>query len=166
MKPAGAATRTKKVPNKELVPLDSVRAQLALVWLTGTGIIFLLLVVQSLMGRYEDKTQEAWGWLLPTIMPSLGLIVTVLGYSALDPMFSQAVVRRTFVRVAVALSLTYLLLILLTIMIQPAVAPDATKALELMRTSNLWLGPFQGLVASALGVLFVTKKEPAPPASQ
>lgn len=29
---------------------------------------------------------------------------------------------------------------------------------ELMHTSNLWLGPLQGLVASALGVLLVTKQ--------
>ena len=156
---SAATGQSKKLRRSELIPLDAVRARLAVVWLTGTGAIFVLLVLQSLLGRYDDKTQEAWGWLLPTVMPSLGLIVTVLGYSALDPLLTQTVVRRTFVRVAIALSITYLLLILLTILIQPLVAPDATKALELMRTSNLWLGPFQGLVASSLGVLFVTKKE-------
>jgi hypothetical protein len=142
--------------------LDAVRARLSAVWLVGTGIVFVLLVVQSLLGRYEDKTQEAWGWLLPTIMPTLGLIVTVLGYTALDPIFSQAVVRRSFFRVAIWLSVMYLLLILLTIGVQPFVARDANAAVELMRTSQLWLGPFQGLVASALGVLFVSKKD-APP---
>ena len=133
-----------------------------MIWLTGTGIIFILVVVQSLLGRYEEKTQEAWGWLLPTMMPTLGLIITVLGYTALDPTLSQGVVRRTFFRVAMWLSILYLVLILLTIAIQPFVARDADAALGLMRTSQLWLGPFQGLVASALGVLFVSKKD-APP---
>jgi hypothetical protein len=141
------------------LPLDTVRARLSAVWLGGAGLIFVLVVIQSLLGRYEDKAQEAWGWLLPTIMPTLGLIVTVLGYTALDPVFSQSVVRRSFFRVAIWLSALYLLLILLTIAVQPFVAQDANAALELMRTSQLWLGPFQGLVASALGVLFVSKKD-------
>jgi hypothetical protein len=142
--------------------LDTVRARLSAVWLGGAGIIFVLLVVQSLLGRYENKTQDAWGWLLPTIMPTLGLIVTVLGYTALDPVFSQSIVRRNFFRVAIWLSVLYLLLILLTIAVQPFVARDANAAVELMHTSQLWLGPFQGLVASSLGVLFVSKKDARP----
>jgi hypothetical protein len=141
------------------IPLDTVRTRLSMVWLGGAGIIFVVLVIQSLLGRYEDRTQDAWGWLLPAIMPSLALIVTVLGYTALDPIFSRSIVRRTFFRVALWLSVIYLLLILLTIAVQPIVAQDAKAAVKLMHTSQMWLGPFQGLVASALGVLFVSKKD-------
>lgn len=149
----------RRLPKTDLLPLDVVRAKLTAIWLIGAGVIFVLLVMQSLLGRYEDRTQEAWGWLLPTIMPTLGMIVTVVGYTALDPVLSQALVRKTFFRVATWLSMLYLAMILLTIAVQPFAAPDAKQALDLMRTSNLWLGPFQGLVASALGVLFVSKKE-------
>ena len=148
----------------DLVSLDTVRTRLAMIWLIGGGVIFLLLVVQSLMGRYEDNTKEAWEWLLPSVMPSLGLILTVLGYSAMDPNFGTSVVRRLFATIATALSVLYLSLILLTVLIQPIAAPDSTKALELMRTSNLWLGPLQGLVASAMSVLFVAKKDGSAPA--
>jgi hypothetical protein len=150
------------IPSSELISLDSVRSRLAAVWLIGGCFIILLVVVQALLGRYEDKPQEAFGWLLPTIMPTLGMIVAVLGYTALDPLLSQSVVRRTFFRVAFWLSTVYLVLVLLTVAIQPLAAADAKKALDLMRMSNLWLGPFQGLVASALGVLFVSKKERPP----
>jgi uncharacterized membrane protein len=142
-----------------ILPLDVVRARLATVWLAGGGLIFVLLVVQSLMGRYADKTQEAWGWLLPTIMPTLAMIVTVLGYTALDPVSSTFVVRKVFFQVAFWLSTLYLILVLLTILIQPIAANDPAKAVEVMRLSNLWLGPFQGIVASALGVLFVSKQK-------
>ena len=154
-----SAVRAKRIPTRNLVQLDAVRHKLALVWLAGAGICITLVVVQSLMGRYQEMTQDAWGWLLPTIMPSLGMIVSVLGYSALDPMFSRAVVRKTFFQVAIWLSLAYLFLILLTILIQPFAAGDAKAAIQLMHTSNLWLGPIQGLVVSALGVLFVSKKD-------
>jgi len=36
---------------------------------------------------------------------------------------------------------------------------SVAKPGELMHTSNLWLGPFQGLAASALGVLLVTRQK-------
>ena len=149
-------------PPDKLIPLDRVRARLAITWLGGASLIFLILVLQSLLGRYADKTQEAWGWLLPTIMPTLGMIITVLGYTALDPVFSTSVVRNVFFQISFWLSGLYLILVLLTIVIQPIAAPDPDKAIEVMRLSNLWLGPFQGLVASALGVLFVSKQKTQP----
>ena len=54
-------------------------------------------------------------------------------------------------RLALSLSCAYLLLILLSILVQPF-APF--PPLELMQQSNLWLGPLQGLVAGALGAFF------------
>jgi len=119
----------------------------------------MILVVQSLLHVYGDLTQEAWGWFLPTLMPSLGLIVTVLTYTALNPLMTGSVVRKTFVSIAMGLSILYLATVILTILIQPFASKTPAEAVELMRTSNLWLGPLQGLVASALGVLFVSKEK-------
>lgn len=149
------AARSKKIRANDLLPLDIVRTRLATAWFSGVSVILVIVVLQSLLGRYGERTQEAWGWLLPTIMPTLGMIITVLGYTALDPHATEFVVRKTFLRIALFLSVLYLVLILLTICIQPLTSTDPV---ELMRMSNLWLGPFQGLVASALGVLFVSKQ--------
>lgn len=146
----------KPLPKRSLVPLDEVRVRLALLWLLSAGAIFATLVFQSLRLVYGERTQEVWGWILPTIMPTLALIVTVLGYSALDPAMNRAVVRRSFFTLSFGLSLAYLAATFITILVQPFSAGDPV---ELMRMSNLWLGPFQGLVASALGVLFVSKRE-------
>ncbi len=147
------------ISEDHLVSLDVVRERLAWVWLVGAGSILTLLVVQSLLHVYGDLTQEAWGWFLPTMMPTLGMIITVLTYTALDPISSGSVVRRAFIQIAVSLSVIYLVLVLLTIVIQPFAALNAADRVGLMRTSNLWLGPVQGLVASALGVLFVSKQK-------
>jgi hypothetical protein len=144
------------LPSKELIPIDRVRSRLALLWLSGAGLIILTLVVQSLRLVYGPAVQEVWGWILPTLMPTLGMIVTVLGYTALDPAISGTAVRKSFFTLAFWLSASYLFLILLTIFIQP-LSPGSP--VDLMRMSNLWLGPFQGLVASALGVLFVSKRQ-------
>jgi hypothetical protein len=143
------------IPSGDLIQLDAVRARLAKMWIGGASVIFITVVLQSLLGRFGDQTQEAWGWLLPTIMPTLGMIITVLGYTALDPLLSQSVVRKSFFQIAFWLSGFYMSLILLTILIQPLAG---ASAIQLMHLSNLWLGPFQGLVASALGILFVSKQ--------
>lgn len=143
----------------QLISLDEVRMKLAKVWLIGSGLIFFIIVIQSLRHVYGDLTQEAWGWFLPTLLPSLGLIITVLTYTALDPQMTGSVVRKDFVHLATWLSVAYLFTVLLTILMQPFAGRQPTDAIALMRTSNLWLGPFQGLVASALGVLFVSKEK-------
>lgn len=141
------------------ISLDLVRNRLAAVWGIGAGLVVIVVVLQSLLGRFGDRTQDAWGWLLPTIMPTLGMIFTVLGYTALDPVFSNSVVRKSFFHIAMGLSIGYLGLVTLTVLIGPFAAVNGSQMVDLMNTSNLWLGPFQGLVASALGVLFVTKKK-------
>jgi hypothetical protein len=156
--PARAHPR-RPLPAAQMTPLDKVRVQLARVWFAGGGGIFLILVVQSLLNVYGDLTQEAWGWFLPTLMPSLGMIITVLTYTALDPLLTGSVVRKSFVSVALWLSILYLLTVSLTILIQPFASKTPAEAVGLMRKSNLWLGPLQGLVASALGVLFVSKEK-------
>jgi hypothetical protein len=53
------------------------------------------------------------------------------------------------------LSLFYLLLVALSILLQPLLAE--TSPLTLMQRSNLWLGPLQGLCVAALGFFFHSK---------
>jgi hypothetical protein len=145
-----------RMAEAELTSLDSARAGLATLWFGGAGLVFVLVIIQSLMGRYGNQTQGAWEWLLPTVMPTLGMIVAGLGYTATDPMRSASVVRKTFYRLSYWLSAFYLGLILLTLLLQPF---TGVPPIDLMHTSNLWLGPIQGLVASALGALFVSKQQ-------
>ncbi len=139
-----------------ITPLDTVRTRLAGIWLGGCACILTIVVLQSLLGKFGDHVQDAWGWLLPTIMPTLGMIVAGLTVTALDPVRSESVVRTSYYRLALWLSVFYLLLVSLTILIQPFTGADPVT---LMHSSNLWLGPSQGLVGSALGVLFASKQK-------
>ena len=72
-------TFPQKVSECELMPFDSAQTRLSYLWLSGSANIVLLVAMQSLMGHFEDKSQAAWEWLLPSIMPTLGLIVAILG---------------------------------------------------------------------------------------
>lgn len=123
-------------------------------WFIGSGLIVMLIIGQSVMGKYQNKVQEVWGWVLPTILPSLSLILSVLGASALANELETVRVKRSFFRIAYSLSVVYLFLVVMTIVIEPL---TTFESLELLRLSNLWLAPLQGLVTLALGVLFFTK---------
>lgn len=128
--------------------MDVARKRLALVWFISGGFLITLVVVQSLGDKYGTKVGEAWEWLLPTIMPTMSLILGVL--VAHRP--SERQVDRFLYRIALGLSVFYLALVTTTFMAAPFVANTST--LELMSLSNRWLGPLQGLVAAGLSYFF------------
>jgi hypothetical protein len=140
------------------ISLAVAQPRLAVVWFSGGGFILLLVIIQSLMGKYEGKTDEAWSWLLPTLMPTLSLIIGVLAAGAKRENPPEETVTRFIFNLSFWLSFTYLLLVALTILVSPFTAENVKESLELMHRSNLWLGPLQGLVGAALGVFFVSKK--------
>lgn len=134
--------------------IEQCRKRLAIVWFVISGILFLVLVLQTIFGRYADKVNEAWSWFLPTIMPSLSLIAATW-VSDLRHENVQVEHANTFLyRLALMLSVFYLLVIVLVVFLSPL---SQTPPLEMMRQSNLFLGPIQGLVAAVIGVFFVSK---------
>lgn len=147
-----------------MVPLENVRWKLALVWFSTCSFVFILLIVQSLGGAYGDELQRLWGWALPNFLPTLALMLSVFAADALRPTDdAQLVVRQNFYRLSMGLSLFYLVILLITLLMQPIanfVAEGDTPArIEMLETSNLWLGPIQGLVVVALGVLFFLRED-------
>lgn len=133
------------------------RKRLATLWFLGGGMLFAVLVLQSVTGKYDPRVDEAWGWLLPTLMPSLSLIIGVLVAHAVAPRDRERLVDPYIFWLAFGLSAAYLAAVAFTVLVQPFVSMDP---LELLKRSSLWLGPLQGLVAATLGVFF-TKGEPA-----
>jgi len=127
----------------------------ASIWLGGAGLVFTILVVQSLVGRYGAQSQEAWAWYLPTVMPTLSLIIGVLVSdfrTAKADALPLPVSARGLLWLGIGLSVFYLLLVAVTILAQPFV--QDVSPIELMHRSNLWLGPLQGLTAGVLAAFF------------
>lgn len=154
---------------RQLISLEKVRWRLALVWFPVCGLVFLLLIGQSIGGVYGDQLQRAWGWALPNFLPTLALMVSVFAADALRSNVDPTIlVRRNFYLLSMALSAFYLLTLLVSILAQPAlqwlsktVDSGITVRMELLETSNIWLGPLQGLVIASIGVLFFLKEDPA-----
>ena len=126
---------------------------LAVIWLVGAGLILMLMVGQSLFDVYGARTEEAWSWYLPTVMPSLSLILGVLVADFRAEKAGPGSRRKSgpLLGLAVGVSIFYLAMVSLTLLVQPFLT---TPPLELMQRSNLWLGPLQGLAAATLGAFF------------
>jgi hypothetical protein len=146
----------------QTLPIDTVQDRLAGVWFIGAGISCAILVIQSLLGKYHESVHDIWGWFVTTVAPTLGLILGVIGARALIPAAGQTgseqPVNHSFLSVAFWLSLSYLALLLITILFEPF-SPEPFKGLKLYNLANYWLGPIQGLVVAAVTVLFNSKHQ-------
>jgi len=140
----------------DTLPLKVAKRRIALVWLFGAGGPFALLAAQSLIGHYGDSATAVWSWFLGAVSPTLGLIIAVLAADAVQRDPGTREVDRFFYRLALGLSLAYLLALLAVILSEPLVQPDGGLP-ELVRNSGAWVGALQGLVTAALGVFYVRK---------
>jgi hypothetical protein len=132
--------------------MTAARRRLSVVWFSGAGLLFLVMILQTIFGHYGTDAEEAWGWLLPGILPTLSLIIGVLVMDALGKSVKAATVDGFMFWTAFGLSVFYLMMVALPILLQPF---RAIEPLSMLRQSNLWLGPMQGLVSAALAAFFV-----------
>ena len=143
--------------NRKWMPLDEARSILFTIWMVGGGLLLVILMLQSVFGRYGAQLQAVWSWFIPTVVPSISLMLGVLGATALAAKSSRPKsVRTSFFRVSCCLSVFYLFILLTTVAVEPF---TRIPAVNLYTMSNYWLGPTQGLVVAALGVLFVSKED-------
>ena len=134
--------------------LGVCKRRLATLWFGLSAPSFLIFLLQTCFGRYADYSEEAWSWLLPTFMPTLSLIIAVLVADANTPGRNRARIDRFLFQLAYWVSAAYLLVILLTILMQPF-AEDPNNPMNYLRLSQLWLAPLHGLAAAALGAFFI-----------
>jgi len=130
------------------------KKKLALLWFAGSGILIIVVVLQTMFGRFGDKSEEAWSWLLPTIIPALSLILGIFVIDALGKGMERKTADSFHFRLTYTISVVYFVLIASTIFIRPF---TSFSPIELMKLSNFWLGPMQGLVTASLGIFFVKK---------
>ena len=141
----------------DFMPLDNARWRLTYLWFPAAGVPFLIMIIQSALGKFGTDIQAAWSWFLPNVMPTLTLILGVLASVAFEASGSREV-RRPFFLLSYALSAVYLGVLTLTMFLQVF---SSMKAVEFMSVSSFWLTPLQSLAAGAIGVLFTTQKTSA-----
>jgi hypothetical protein len=143
------------------VGLAEIRGRLAKIWFYGMSVPYVLLVIQSGLDHFGGELQQAWAWLIPNTVPTLALMIGVIGAGAFAP-DDERTVQKGFAELTTALCLGYLGLILLTIGLE---AFGNKKGATFLSLSNYWLAPAQGVVVAALGFLFssASQKTEKPP---
>ena len=139
----------------ERINLDEARRKLAKIWFWGAGICAALVILQLILGRFEGFTSEFVAWFTPTIVPTLGLIIGIIGTTALEDDTGRTV-NGFFFRTAVGFSVVYFIVLLLTMLLEPIAGSHDMKYFNL---ANYWLSPIQGLVVAAVGALFNSRKK-------
>lgn len=146
-----------------LIKLDRARWKLARIWFGFCGVVFLILIGQSIGDVYGEDVLRAWGWALPNFLPTLSLMVSVFAADALRPRSDdEAQVRKNFLQLSYYSSIFYLAVFLFTILSPPLALSVRgnvdERAIDILELSNLWLAPLQGLVIALVGVLFFLKE--------
>ncbi|HEY9099505.1 MAG TPA: hypothetical protein VIN38_11605 [Thiobacillus sp.] len=131
--------------------LYAARKRLALVWFSGGGLCFMVLIFISFFARKIDLV-GLWDWFLPAIVPNLSLIIGVLVFSHRQRVSGEMLVDTFLYRLAFWLSLLYVLLLLLPLVFFPLTGKSLP---ELLNISRLWLAAIQGLATGVLGAFFV-----------
>jgi hypothetical protein len=137
----------------ETLRLSHARDRLTRIWLIGTALPTILLVGASIFGKYGDQIREVWSWFIPLVVPTIGLMIGILGGAAFGGRENRFV-RRSFYEIALWLSIGYLLILTMTIVLEPF---SPSPGMGLFGISTYWLAPFQGLVVAALGYLFTSE---------
>lgn len=135
------------------IEFRSAQKRIATTWFIGGGILFLIFVLQSVLGKYGDDTEKAWNWLLPAIMPTISLITAVLVTELSSPNTGKMSDKFLY-RLAIISSSIYIGILYLVVFLSPFIEGDKTP-LEILETSQLWVAPLQGVVAAILGAYFV-----------
>jgi len=137
------------------IEFNIAKKHLATLWFVLVGLIFILMFTQTLMGKYENKVSEAWGWLFPSVLPTLSLIITVFVFDIGHQQNKVLRVDKFYYRMVFGLSLFYLFTLFAILLLQPVIG---VPIITLMKDSSMYLGPFQGLISASMGLFFIKKE--------
>ena len=140
---------------KDHIPMNRAKKGLATLWFGASGVLLTTMILQTVLEHYAPNDTEAFGWFFPTLMPTLSLIVGVLVADALGKSMTIARVDGYMYRLAIGVSCMYFFAVGVSIFISPFL--PAVPPIELLRKSNLWLGPMQGLVSAILALFFLKR---------
>ena len=131
------------------IPMDSARRRLARLWfLAAAGLLVLMLAAS--INRDEGTIKALWSWFLPAIIPTLSLIIGVLIAEHLGKSSARREADKFLLGLATWLSVAYQSLLAISLVF------DQIDWIALA-SSQLYLAPLQGLVATALSAFFTQK---------
>jgi uncharacterized membrane protein SirB2 len=112
--------------------------------------LLLIFIIQTVNGKFEDKSSDAWYWIAPNIFPFLGLVSG--GYLLNKTEITNTTVDISYYRLSLYSAIFYYVILLITILSYPW---SDNSILEHYRKANIYLAPIQSVVSGLLGLFFV-----------
>lgn len=134
---------------------ESAKKKLATLWFVSSGIIFLIMLTQTISGKFDNHLGDAWGWFIQSLMPTLSLVCTIFAFDTEDVPTSVRIVDPFHFRAAFSVSLFYLIVLLVVIL---AIGITKTPWVLWLKQSSHYLAVFQGILSVAVGMFFIKKK--------
>lgn len=134
---------------------EKAKRNLAMPWFIAGALLFLIMFLQTIGGKFEDKNIEAWGWFTQNLIPTLSLIITVFVADSNTEIVDREI-EKFYFNLALGLSIFYLFVLLSVLLAQPFAGKGIIPWLQ---SSSIYLGPFQGLVTAAVGMFFLKKSK-------
>lgn len=129
--------------------LLSVRKKLTLIWLIGSGILFILMVSKSI--NNTGYVSAIWAWYGSSILPGLGLILGLWTAVTRKGFTSENSVLSTSGTIAILLTIFYFLVLLLSLLGSSMASMSYPEYLQL--TQN-WLAVLQAPTIAFIAKIF------------
>jgi len=142
------------------------RKKLITLWMIISLFIFIVFFVQSINGKYTSHVKDIWQWVFQFLTPALTLMIGILVAQLLGGT-PDSEVDVFFYRLAMGVSIFFLLLLLLSPFIVPFLHIQQNKDLAVdqqknifvaFQTYDIFLLPLQGLTMLTLGLFFSKNK--------
>jgi hypothetical protein len=131
--------------------------KLALLWLGIAAVLFLIMILQTFQDRYLVP-EQAWSWFVPTLIPTISVIVGGIVHSASTAGKDFEVEARIY-DLAFLLSVAYLVLVAASVLLAgPYQVKHGGNVQAWLQMSKLWLTPLEAPVGIALGVFFTSSR--------
>ena len=150
------------------ITMKKAQNYLFILWSASGIVIFLLIIIGIIFGKYDENENVVVGWFLTTIMPILSLIIAVIytkgqkekelnqaSESTLPPkLVDNSLFLGTFI-----LSCVYLLIALGILLLSPLLFHLQLKTpIEIIKSSHVYLGVLQTVTTATLGYFFVKEE--------
>ncbi|HEX9106602.1 MAG TPA: hypothetical protein VF832_05230 [Longimicrobiales bacterium] len=142
---------------RDRLPVRACQHKLLILWCVMSALALVVVMIQTASGGvYASHASEVFDWLLPTLVPTLSLMVGTVVADARAADSGASVDAFTY-RFVFWVSVAYLLLVMLALLMN-AQSPDPVGAL---RTLGKIVSGLYTVVGISLGAFFVTRKSGA-----
>ena len=137
-------------------PLYECQTRLLKYWLLPTVVLGAVLLIQAYLGKYGGRYEEAFSWFFPHVMPTLVLMLGIVGQVTLDTTRRKEAqkthVATGFYRLSFWVTAVHFFLLGSAIFVQPLT--DWTP-FEIFKISNFVLAFSQTIVSGSVVIFFV-----------